>query len=106
MYCDLAGLPLPPHRKQTYQGAKWIYFKKDLASSWYYWRRGELTLIQWALSLRGRKREAVFCWSDPMPFLLDWWAPIRDLFWRVKQFFTAKEVQPIVADSRTGGPLP
>jgi len=106
MYCDLAGLPLPPHRKQTYQGAKWIYFKKDLASSWYYWRRAELTLIQWALSLRGRKREAVFCWSDPMPFLLDWWAPIRDLFWRVKQFFTAKEVQPIVADSRTGGPLP
>jgi predicted ATP-grasp superfamily ATP-dependent carboligase len=51
MYCDLAGLPLPARREQTYRGAKWIYFKKDLASSWHYWRRGELTVRQWARSL-------------------------------------------------------
>ena len=106
MYCDLAGLPLPARREQTYRGAKWIYFKKDLASSWHYWRRGELTVRQWARSLGGHKRDAVFSWRDPMPFLLDWWTPIRDLMRRGWQLLRQSEVEPLVRDSQTRSPLP
>jgi predicted ATP-grasp superfamily ATP-dependent carboligase len=106
MYCDLAGLPLPAPREQRYQGAKWIYFKKDLASAWYYWQKGELTLGQWARSLRGNKRDAVFSWSDPMPFLLDWWTPLRDLLRRGWRQLRRGDVQPLVRDSQTRSPLP
>jgi D-aspartate ligase len=105
MYCDLAGLPLPARREQTYQGAKWIYFKKDLESSWHYWRRGELSLWEWVRSLRGQKRDAVFCWSDPMPFLLDWWAPIRNLMRHGRQLLRQGDVQPLVRDSQTRSPI-
>jgi len=106
MYCDLVGLPLPPHRQQTYQGAKWIYLKSDLASSWHYWRKGELSIREWMRSLRGHKRDAVFSWSDPMPFLLDWWMPIRDLMRRGWQLLRQSDVQPLVRDSQTRSPLP
>ena len=106
MYCDLAGLPLPARREQTYQGAKWIYFKNDLASSCYYWQRGELTFMEWVHSLRGHRRDAVFSWSDPMPFLLDWWAPIRDLMRRGWRLLRQRAVQPLVRDSQTRSPLP
>ena len=106
MYCDLTGLPLPARREQRYQGAKWIYFKKDLASSWYYWQKGELTLGQWARSLRGHKRDAVFSWSDPLPFLLDWWTPLRDLTRRGWRLLRRADVQPLVRDSQRRSPLP
>ncbi len=106
MYCDLAGLPLPSRREQTYQGAKWIYFKNDLASSCYYWRKGELTFMEWVHSLRGHKRDAVFSWSDPIPFLLDWWMPIRDLMRRGWRLLRQRAVQPLVRDSQTRSPLP
>jgi D-aspartate ligase len=106
MYCDLAGLALPARREQRYQGAKWIYLKKDLRSSWYYWQKGELTLGQWARSLRGHKRDAVFSWSDPIPFLLDWWTPIRDLMRRGWRLLGPGDVQPLVRDSQTRGPNP
>lgn len=106
MYCDLAGLPLPARREQTYQGAKWIYFKNDLASSWFYWQKGELTLRQWVRSLWGHKRDAVFSWSDPIPFLLDWWTPIRKLMCRGWRLLRQTDVQPLVRNSETRSPLP
>jgi predicted ATP-grasp superfamily ATP-dependent carboligase len=106
MYCDLAGLPLPPRRQQTYQGAKWIYLKNDLTSSWHYWRKGELSLWDWMRSMRGHKRDAVFSCSDPMPFLLDWWMPIRDLMRRGWQLLRQSDVQPLARDSQTRSPLP
>jgi len=106
MYCDLAGLQLPPRREQTYHGAKWIYFKKDLASSLHYWQKSELTLGEWMRSLWGHKRDAVFSWSDPMPFLLDWWTPIRDLMRRGWRLLRQGNVQPLVHDSQTRSPLP
>jgi D-aspartate ligase len=71
MYCDQLELPLPAEREQRYGGARWIYWRNDARSAFYYWRRGELTLRQWARSWRGRKAEAVFSWSDPLPFLMD-----------------------------------
>ena len=71
MYCDLVGRELPPDREQRFTGAKWVYFRRDLMSAYYYWRRGELTPREWARSLRGRKIEALFSWRDPGPFVTD-----------------------------------
>ncbi len=71
MYCDAVGWPLPENRDQTYHGIKWIYWRQDVLSALHYWRRGELTLKEWWQSLRGRKRYAVFSWTDPAPFLAD-----------------------------------
>lgn len=77
MYCDTLGLPLPANREQRYTGTKWIYLQRDLQSALYYWRRGELSLRDWWRSLRGRKVDAVFSWTDPLPFVLDFWRGFR-----------------------------
>ncbi len=71
MYCDCVGWPLPENREQTYRGAKWIYLRRDLQSVFKHWRRGNLTPGQWLKSLRGVKYDAVFSWSDPLPFFED-----------------------------------
>jgi len=70
-YCDLVGLPLPAARTQRYVGAKWIYARQDLQSALHYWRRRELGIRPWWRSLRGRKVDAVFSRSDPLPFAAD-----------------------------------
>jgi predicted ATP-grasp superfamily ATP-dependent carboligase len=72
-YCDTAGRPLPAGLSQKFIGAKWVYLRQDIRSALHYWRRGELSLMQWAQSWRGIRRDAVFSWSDPAPF----WADIR-----------------------------
>ena len=72
-YCDLVNLPLPPNREQKYEGVKWIYFMHDIQSSFYYWKRGELTFRDWWRSIRGVKNDAVFSWSDPAPFWYHFW---------------------------------
>ncbi len=77
MYCDATGAPLPADREQRYGGAKWIYWRRDLQSALYYWRRGRLGLGEWLHSWRGRKACAVFSWSDPAPFLRDLWQSVR-----------------------------
>jgi D-aspartate ligase len=71
MYCDAAGLPLPPDRTQRYLGVKWIYARTDLQSALHQWRRGELSLGDWRRSLRGPKVDAVFSLRDPAPFVFD-----------------------------------
>jgi predicted ATP-grasp superfamily ATP-dependent carboligase len=75
-YCDLAGLPLPPNRTQMYRGAKWISFRRDMQSAWFYWRRGDLTLRDWAKSWQGKKVDAIFSWRDPAPFFYDLLKPL------------------------------
>lgn len=70
-YCDVVGLPLPANLQQTYSGVKWIYWRQDIRSAIYYWRRGELSLRAWWQSWQGRKGYAVFSWSDPAPFYYD-----------------------------------
>ena len=77
MYCDAVGWPLPDNREQKYRGTKWIHLRKDLQSSFYYWRRGELTLREWWRSRRGTKAFALFSWKDPGPFLADWKHALR-----------------------------
>ena len=73
MYCDLTGRSLPKNIVQQYRGVKWIHLLRDLQSSFYYWRHGELTLAQWWRSLRGKKTYAVLSLSDPAPFLSALW---------------------------------
>ena len=71
MYCDATGRALPEARVQRYVGARWIYWRHDAQAAFTAWRRGQLSLRDWARSWRGRKAEAVFSWSDPMPFAAD-----------------------------------
>jgi D-aspartate ligase len=70
-YCDALSLPLPRARVQHYGEARWIYLARDLVSAWYYHRRGELTVREWWRSIQGIRMDAVFSWSDPLPFILD-----------------------------------
>lgn len=70
-YCDALGWPLPPRREQQYGGAKWIYLRQDCQAAFGYWRRGMLRPLDWLRSLRGCRRDAVFAWRDPVPFLAD-----------------------------------
>ncbi len=77
VYCDLLDLPLPKNREQRYTGVKWIYLRKDLQSASHSLIRRDLTLRSWLRSLRGRKVDALFSWSDPLPFWLDIWSAVR-----------------------------
>ena len=69
MYCDALGWPLPENREQKYTGAKWIHILRDLQSSAYYYKKGELNLKEWRQSIQGRKVDAIFSRRDPLPFL-------------------------------------
>lgn len=71
MYNDATGRVLPVDRRQTYGSARWVHLRKDLQACWFYWRRGELSLREWARSWRGKKAYAVFSWRDPGPFFGD-----------------------------------
>jgi D-aspartate ligase len=75
-YCDLLSLPLPVQREQRYAGAKWIYLRWDLQASAVGIVRGNLTLRQWWRSMRGPKTYAAWDRSDPVPFVLDLFAPL------------------------------
>jgi len=69
MYCDKMNLPLPVEREQKYTGVKWIHLRADLMSSYYYWKKGELSLKDWLDSMKGKKYYAVLSLKDPRPFL-------------------------------------
>ena len=84
MYCDALGWPLPNNRTQTYGSAKWIYLRRDLQSALFHWKNGNLTIKEWIKSIRGRKRYALFSWSDPGPFY-------GDLARSVRLFLTREE---------------
>lgn len=84
MYCDLTGAELPLNREQRYTGVKWIYLRQDLRSAWHYWRCGQLTVIDWMKSIRGKKAYAVLSLRDPLPFLYDLIGTFRKSVRRVK----------------------
>ena len=68
-YCAAAGLPLPENRTITRPGSKWISWKRDLDSAYTLWKRGDLTVREWLVSLRGHKWSADIHLDDPMPIL-------------------------------------
>lgn len=82
MYCDLLDLPLPSGREQSYQGTKWVHLRRDFQSALHYWRRGELTPVDWWRSWRGPKAYALFSLRDPRPFLSDGWRVARTVLSR------------------------
>ena len=84
MYCDATGLPLPINRIQKYKGVKWIYLQHDIPSAFHYWKRGELTIREWWRSVHGAKRDAVFSWTDPVPFSFGMFGAFKTLIKRKK----------------------
>ena len=70
-YCDAAGLPLPANREQRFVGTKWLDARRDLQAAIVARRSGDLSIRQWARSLRGPKAHAIWSWRDPMPFAVD-----------------------------------
>ena len=70
LYIDLTGQEVPPTSLQ--EGRRWIVEPLDIASSITYARRGDLTMRNWARSLRGVREAAWFAADDPLPFLAMW----------------------------------
>jgi len=84
MYCDTLGWSLPTNLEQKYRGVKWMYLRRDFQSALYYWRRGDLTLGEWLRSWRGQKTDALFSWTDPLPFWVDLRRAIGTLVSRIR----------------------
>jgi D-aspartate ligase len=74
-YCDLLGLELPVERAQGTSDVKWIYLRWDLQAAAVGMARGRLSPRAWWRSVRGSKVFAAWHRQDPLPFLLDYWAP-------------------------------
>ncbi|MFQ5558722.1 MAG: carboxylate--amine ligase, partial [Acidimicrobiales bacterium] len=74
-YADLAGLSRPALEAPR-AGVTWLHLRRDIQAAAWGRRRRELTLGSWLRSLRAPRRYAVASWSDPVPFLLDWWAVV------------------------------
>lgn len=66
LYLDLTGQPVADARLA--EGRKWIVEPFDLASSFVYWRDGNLRPWEWLRSLRGVEEAAWFAADDPKPF--------------------------------------
>jgi predicted ATP-grasp superfamily ATP-dependent carboligase len=69
-YCDAAGLPIP-RTQQRYLGTKWLDVRRDVQASVVGYRRGALSVREWAASLRGPKAHAIWSATDPLPFVVD-----------------------------------
>jgi predicted ATP-grasp superfamily ATP-dependent carboligase len=70
-YCDALDLPLPVNRQQSYGQAKWLDLRRDTQAAAVAMRRGDLTVREWAGSLRGPKAHAIWSPRDPKPFVVD-----------------------------------
>ncbi|MCE9616610.1 MAG: hypothetical protein K8T26_20230 [Lentisphaerae bacterium] len=69
MYCDCAGLPLPPNRTVQRPGAKWISWRREWHAAMAYRRRGQLSWRDWRQSIQGCRRDAEFSVRDPGPLV-------------------------------------
>ncbi|MFC2160413.1 carboxylate--amine ligase [Acidobacteriota bacterium] len=85
-YCDLTGKSVPKNQNQKYLGVKWIHILRDLQSSFYYWKSGELKFGDWLKSIKGKKAYAIFSWTDPKPFISATWEGFRVLFSKAIKF--------------------
>ena len=67
-YFDLLGSS--PASSPEYQaGVRWVMGGLDAQASLGQWRRGELSIAQWARSFHGLRAEALFARDDPAPAL-------------------------------------
>ena len=68
-YRDMIGLPY--ERNGTFvEGRKWRFLRRDIETAFGEFRAGELGLVDWLKSVRGKKAYPVFSWGDIMPFLV------------------------------------
>jgi D-aspartate ligase len=67
MYQDLTGQEVVP--SSTPVGRRWIVEDEDLLSAYRRYRRGDLTLKQWAASLRGIREFSYVSVQDPKPLV-------------------------------------
>jgi predicted ATP-grasp superfamily ATP-dependent carboligase len=67
-YLDALGLE-PPAMTAFATGIKWLDATADMQAFWEYFRRGELSILDWLRSLRGAGAFATFAADDPGPFL-------------------------------------
>jgi predicted ATP-grasp superfamily ATP-dependent carboligase len=83
LYLDMTGQAVTP--AEAVEGRKWLVEDFDLFSAWRSWRRGALSIRDWAHSLRGVQELACFSLDDPLPFLLMGFADCSEL-WRWLRF--------------------
>lgn len=67
LYLDLTGQPVVAGHDLP--GRKWMAEDIDLATSFYYWRDGKLTLTEWLRSFQGLQESSFFAWDDLHPML-------------------------------------
>lgn len=65
MYCDCAGLPLPENTEIKHPGAKCVVWRTEVKAGINAIARGKLSVIEWMLSLRGKKRSIDLHIMDP-----------------------------------------
>jgi D-aspartate ligase len=70
-YLHLTGQPVPAAVPR--EGRKWIVENYDAVTSFKYWRKGELSALDWIRSFRGVEEGSWFAWDDPLPFLAMVW---------------------------------
>lgn len=75
LYLDLTGQPV--RFGVPREGRKWVVEQSDLMGSLQYAHLGQLTLAEWARSLRGVEEGAWFALDDPMPFAAMGWTSFR-----------------------------
>jgi D-aspartate ligase len=68
LYLDLTGRPVP--RARPIEGRTFIADAHDIFASIGYFRKRQLTLRDWWLSLKGTREWAWFSRTDPLPFLM------------------------------------
>ncbi|HEY1297066.1 MAG TPA: hypothetical protein VGJ60_28650 [Chloroflexota bacterium] len=68
LYLDLTGQRVPASAPRP--GRRWVVENRDLVSSTHYWRERQLSLGDFARSLRGVQELAWFATDDPAPFAL------------------------------------
>jgi len=66
LYLDMTGQAIVP--TTVCDGRKWLVEDKDLRSSFFYFRSGQLSIADWGRSLRGIKETAYFARDDLRPF--------------------------------------
>jgi predicted ATP-grasp superfamily ATP-dependent carboligase len=81
-YCDLAGEP-PCEVRPPAGNVRWIYLGNDLGAVLHYWRRKELSLLDFLRSYRPPRYWAEFSWRDPLPFLAIIWLVARNALRRL-----------------------
>ena len=80
LYLDLTGQPVVAGHDLP--GRKWMSEDIDLATSFYYWRDGKLTLAEWLRSFQGLQESSFFARDDLRPMLSICLCDIRHLFRR------------------------